>query len=90
MGEEQRRLLDELDSALGEKESALARAEENARALAAALDEKEAEAEELRARLAASEREKVRLADRVAALEAELASLQSAREALAEIQRLVS
>jgi len=60
------------------------------RELIAALDLRAAEVEELTACLAERTRERDELADRVARLEAELQALFGTREALAEIQRLVT
>jgi predicted nuclease with TOPRIM domain len=65
---------------------ALAQAEE----LAVALDARTAEAEDLKAILAERTAERDALGARVARLEADLSRLSGTREALSEIQRLLS
>jgi DNA repair exonuclease SbcCD ATPase subunit len=90
LDEGQSRLLAEAEEALAARDAELAAAGTRDAELTAALDARSAEAEELAARLTERTMERDDLASRVALLEAEVARLLGTREALAEIQRLVS
>lgn len=90
LDEQQTALLTEAEEALAERDRLLVEAEGELQELASLLDLRAAEAEELSSALEEKTRERDLLAARVKELEAEVQRLSGTREALAEIQRLVS
>lgn len=90
LDEQQTRLLDEAQGALAERDRRLNQAAAESRELIGLIDAQAVEIEDLHARLAERTREGDRAAARVAGLEADLQKLVGTREALSEIQRLIS
>lgn len=90
LDEQQTKLLADAEAALAERDSLLKAAEDELGALATTLDVRAAEIEELGALVEERTRERDQLARRVAQLEADVHRLAGTREALAEIQRLVT
>lgn len=90
LDEQQTALLADAEEALADRDRLLAEADRELQELASLLDLRAAEAEELSSALEERTRERDVLASRLKALEAEVEGLSGTREALAEIQRLVS
>lgn len=90
LDEQQTRLLADAEEALGQRDRLLADADRELQDLAAALDARAAEAEELAALLEERTKERDALVGKVERLESDVRRLTGTREALAEIQRLVS
>ncbi|HWV39778.1 MAG TPA: hypothetical protein VN033_15010 [Vulgatibacter sp.] len=90
LDEQQTRLLEEAQAALAERDRRLSEGAAQTRELVGLIDAQAVEIEDLHARLAESSREGERTAARIAAQEAELRKLVGTREALTEIQRLIS